>query len=140
MSTPHATTLPPAGHGRKPRLPARWAIEASRQVGYQPMTCEKRVQLGIHEEVGHYVTAALASGAGEIAAKLAQPVLLALDRTPALPLNEAIRKAQRADALEEIAETSYLTNPTDENRLAFVAALRAQVATSMHLVRALEAL
>jgi hypothetical protein len=103
------------------------------------MTCEKRVQLGIHEEVGHYVRAARLFGAPEIATKLAQPIMDALNEGPILPLDEALRKAQRADALEEIAETAFLTHPTPDMRKLLIEATRNQIATSWESLRSLEA-
>ena len=132
-------TLDASTRHRNPRQPARWAIEASRLVGYRPMTCEKRVQLGVHEKVGEYVRSARLFGAPEIAVKLAKPVMDALNVGPVLPLDEALRKAQRADALEEIAETAFLTDPSPENRKNLIDATRQQIATSWELLRSLEA-
>lgn len=131
----HATTLPQQCRVRKPRTPPRWSVEAAKRVGVRPMTVEKRVQLGIHEEVAHYIIAARAFGDPQVSAKIEQPIRVALDSGPLLPMVEALRIAQRADAAEEVAETSYLTEPSVDNWKRFEAALLEQVATTVQLIR-----
>lgn len=112
---------------------------ASRTVGYQPLTCEKRVQLGVHVEVGEYVRAARLSGNPDIAVKLASPTLQALDAGDILSLNDALRREEKADAEEQIAQLRWILEKSPENRVALVRAWRLQVATTLDAIRALEA-
>ena len=59
------------------------------------------------------------------------------DQLPPLP--EAIRREERADAEEQIAQTAWMLDDTPENRARLIRAWRHQVATTLDAIASLEA-
>ena len=133
------STLTRSGHPRQQRTPSRWALQVANGGARRPATIEARIHgdAPIQEELGRIVAALIATK-DPLLAKVLAPIEAALAGLPLEELTpELIEAAQRADAVEDVAESIHLANRTRETLRAWRQAVEAQRATSLRLHRAL---
>lgn len=136
------STLASARRVRNPRHPARWAVYAAPKVGLLPESVEAlaKGRCVIAERFAALVEAAVVLGDRRLLDKLMAPVDAAMARLPQEVLTPVlIRDVQAADLAEDAAEAIYHATPTSQVRHDWIHALRAQRATSLRLLMALEA-
>lgn len=100
------------------RPPSKVASRAARVLGLQPETVHALIhgRANVAKRFAAILEAAVSLGDDRMVCRLMAPVDAALqvDRPDLSP--DLIRAAQEADAAEEVAETTYLANPTPEHQ------------------------
>ena len=135
-----SATLRPARVRRDSAHEGRVVRAAASDLGLTVATTGQLVrQMGIHRRVAILIRHAVQQGDLALAERLFAPIEAARMAFAPEPVTaELIASEERADALEGIAEVSYLANPTRENRRTWISALRMQRARSLELLVALE--
>lgn len=136
-------TVSPAPRETTQRRFSRWAAAAALDLGVRPPTVEARVHGAktAQAECAAVIRRAREFGAHAIAEKVFAPVEAAYAGVEPAPLTpELILLAQEADMAEDVTESAFLADRTPEHRRAWIVALRAQRATALRLLLALEAI
>lgn len=136
------TTVAPGTSRRYTRRPPAWAALASAKVGLRPETLEHMVKgrCEIARRFAALVESAVVLGDRRLLDRLMAPVDAAMAKLPEeLPTPVLICEVQAADLAEDMAESAHLLTPTPETLTAWIHTLRAQRASSLRLLIALEA-
>lgn len=135
-----ASTLKVRAGASHYRAPSRIAVSAARALGMRPGSVEQLVHghYQIHVRLAAIIEAAAALGDTGFIERVLAPIDAARAALPTPALTaQLIQQQQQSDAVEEIAESRFLSDPTAAHRREWLHALERQRADSLLLVLAL---
>ena len=133
-------TVPPPSSCRRYRAPARFAVLAARRLGMRPVSVEQMVHgyLPVQDRLEAILEGAIATGDVAVIEKVLRPIERAKRRLEAIQLTpDLIRRAQTADAAEDVAESACLSDRTPERVREWLLSIRSELALLLEIEGAL---